>query len=149
MSKQTVDPSISEALFVCLQAGGEARCLMDFWAQRCLQEIREADAEGVPPPAHTTDGGGDSGFCQCGVPFKKEPHILSRHSPAERIAHSVLLNGVWLQRDCNLCSRQCACGVTPLQSGAACPIRPLIQLPQRCLCTSQKHHTHTICDHRR
>ena len=30
-----------------VQAGGECRCLMDFWAQKCLEEIAEAEAEGL------------------------------------------------------------------------------------------------------
>ena len=34
--------------------GGEPRCLMDFWAARCLEEVAEAAAEGVPPPGHTS-----------------------------------------------------------------------------------------------
>ena len=38
-----------------MQSGGEPRCLMDFWAQRCLQETAEADAAGLPHPQHTTD----------------------------------------------------------------------------------------------
>lgn len=38
------------------QAGGEPRCLMDFWAQRCLEEIAEAEQQGVPPLEHTGDG---------------------------------------------------------------------------------------------
>mmetsp|Transcript_6661 Transcript_6661/g.19183 ORF Transcript_6661/g.19183 Transcript_6661/m.19183 type:complete len:518 (+) Transcript_6661:369-1922(+) len=38
-----------------MKAGGEARCLMDFWAQRCLEEIAEAEVQGVPPPGHTSD----------------------------------------------------------------------------------------------
>lgn len=37
-----------------IKAGGEPRCLMDFWAQKCLAEIEEAEAEGLPPPSHTT-----------------------------------------------------------------------------------------------
>lgn len=37
-----------------IKAGGEPRCLMDFWAQKCLEEIGEAEAEGLPPPSHTT-----------------------------------------------------------------------------------------------
>lgn len=28
---------------------------MDFWAQRCLQEISEAEAQQVQPAKHTTD----------------------------------------------------------------------------------------------
>ena len=44
----------STVLRVCLQRGGEPRCLMDFWAQKCLEEIAEAEAEGRAPPAHTT-----------------------------------------------------------------------------------------------
>jgi cytochrome P450 family 710 subfamily A protein len=38
-----------------IQNGGEPRCLADFWVRRCLEEIAEAEAEGVPPPSHTTD----------------------------------------------------------------------------------------------
>lgn len=38
-----------------LQACGEPKCLMDFWAQRCLEEVAEAKKEGVPPPGHTSD----------------------------------------------------------------------------------------------
>ncbi|KAK9813665.1 hypothetical protein WJX73_002257 [Symbiochloris irregularis] len=38
-----------------MKAGGEPRCLMDFWAVRCLEEMREAEEKGVPPPGHTTD----------------------------------------------------------------------------------------------
>ena len=28
---------------------------MDFWAQRCLEEVAEAGAAGLPHPQHTTD----------------------------------------------------------------------------------------------
>ena len=28
---------------------------MDFWALRCLEEMREAEEQGVPPGAHTGD----------------------------------------------------------------------------------------------
>lgn len=28
---------------------------MDFWAQRCLEEVAEAEAEGVAPPGHTSN----------------------------------------------------------------------------------------------
>ena len=28
---------------------------MDFWAQRCLEEIKEAEEQQVPPHKHTTD----------------------------------------------------------------------------------------------
>ena len=28
---------------------------MDFWAQRCLEEMREAEEQNVPPPGHSTD----------------------------------------------------------------------------------------------
>lgn len=38
-----------------MQCGGEPGCLMDFWAQRCLQEAAEADAAGLQHPQHTTD----------------------------------------------------------------------------------------------
>lgn len=38
-----------------LQAGAEPRCLMDFWAQRCMEEVAEADAAGLPRPQHATD----------------------------------------------------------------------------------------------
>ena len=37
------------------QGGAEPRCLMDFWAQRCLEEIEDADKAGLPQPGHTTD----------------------------------------------------------------------------------------------
>ena len=37
-----------------VRAGGEPRCLMDFWSQKCLEEIAEAEAAGLPPPPHTT-----------------------------------------------------------------------------------------------
>lgn len=37
-----------------IKGGNEPRCLMDFWAQKCLEEIAEAEAEGLPPPDHTT-----------------------------------------------------------------------------------------------
>ena len=40
-----------------LQAGAEPTCLMDFWAQKCLQEISEAAAESRQPDKHTTDMG--------------------------------------------------------------------------------------------
>lgn len=38
-----------------LQEGNSPRCLMDFWAQRCLEEIKEAAEQQVPPHQHTTD----------------------------------------------------------------------------------------------
>ena len=38
-----------------LQEGKPARCLMDFWAQRCLEELREAEEQKVPAAQHTTD----------------------------------------------------------------------------------------------
>ena len=28
---------------------------MDFWALRCLEEMREAEEQGVPPPGHVLD----------------------------------------------------------------------------------------------
>ena len=28
---------------------------MDFWAQRCLEEVDEAAQNGVPPPGHASD----------------------------------------------------------------------------------------------
>eukprot|EP00887_Chlorella_sp_A99_P004786 scaffold4.g4786.t1 len=37
-----------------IKLGGEPRCLLDYWAQKCLEEIAEAEAEGRAPPAHTT-----------------------------------------------------------------------------------------------
>jgi cytochrome P450 len=40
---------------ISAQAGGEPRCLMDFWAQRCLEEVAEAAQNGVPPPGHASD----------------------------------------------------------------------------------------------
>ena len=30
-----------------IKAGGEPRCLMDYWAARCLEEIDEAEAQGL------------------------------------------------------------------------------------------------------
>jgi cytochrome P450 family 710 subfamily A protein len=38
-----------------IRAGGEPRCLADFWVRRCLEEIAEAEAAGAPQPSHTTD----------------------------------------------------------------------------------------------
>lgn len=38
-----------------IQSGGEPRCLADFWVRRCLEEIAEAEEQGVSPPSHTTD----------------------------------------------------------------------------------------------
>ena len=43
--------------FNLLQAGAEPTCLMDFWAQKCLQEIDEAAAEDRQPDKHTSDIG--------------------------------------------------------------------------------------------
>lgn len=40
-----------------MQAGAEPTCLMDFWAQKCLQEIDEAAAGNRQPDKHTTDIG--------------------------------------------------------------------------------------------
>ena len=40
---------------ISAQAGGEPRCLMDYWAQNCLAEVDEAAAAGVPPPGHCSD----------------------------------------------------------------------------------------------
>ena len=37
------------------QGGTEPCCLMDFWAQRCLEEMEAADRAGLPQPGHTTD----------------------------------------------------------------------------------------------
>ncbi|KAL3155714.1 hypothetical protein ABBQ32_012735 [Trebouxia sp. C0010 RCD-2024] len=38
-----------------MKEGNPPRCLMDFWAQRCLEEIKEAAEQQVPPHQHTTD----------------------------------------------------------------------------------------------
>ena len=38
-----------------IQGGAEPRCLMDFWVQRCTQEIEEARSEGLAAPVHTSD----------------------------------------------------------------------------------------------
>lgn len=38
-----------------MKAGQEPTCLMDFWAVRCLEELREAEETGVPAGAHTND----------------------------------------------------------------------------------------------
>ena len=40
---------------VYIKQGGEPRCLLDFWTQKCLEEIKEAEAAGEQPPRHTTD----------------------------------------------------------------------------------------------
>lgn len=40
-----------------MAAGGEPRCLMDFWAQNCNNEIKEAAQQGTSPGRHTTDEG--------------------------------------------------------------------------------------------
>jgi cytochrome P450 family 710 subfamily A protein len=37
------------------KAGGEPRCLADFWVARCMEEIAEAEAAGEAPAGHTTD----------------------------------------------------------------------------------------------
>lgn len=37
------------------QAGGEPRCLLDYWCQRIQEEVKEADASGEPHPIHTED----------------------------------------------------------------------------------------------
>ena len=37
------------------QEGNPPRCLMDFWAQRCLEEIKEAEEQHVLPHKHTTN----------------------------------------------------------------------------------------------
>ena len=29
--------------------------MMDFWAQRCLEESAEAASQSLPPPAHSTE----------------------------------------------------------------------------------------------
>lgn len=36
-----------------LQKGGEPRCLLDFWAQRVLQDMKEAEEKKLPPPAYS------------------------------------------------------------------------------------------------
>lgn len=36
-----------------VQTGQAPKCLMDFWALRCLEEVREAEAAGEPAPRHT------------------------------------------------------------------------------------------------
>jgi sterol 22-desaturase len=38
-----------------IASGGEPRCLIDFWVMRCMEEIAEAKAAGLPPPGHTSD----------------------------------------------------------------------------------------------
>jgi len=40
---------------VYIKEGGEPRCLLDFWTQKCLEEIKEAEEAGNPPPRHTSD----------------------------------------------------------------------------------------------
>ena len=46
----------AERLLV-VQDGKEPACLMDFWALRCLEEMREAEAAGRQPDPHTADLG--------------------------------------------------------------------------------------------
>ena len=36
-----------------MQTGQAPKCLMDFWALRCLEEVREAEAAGEHAPRHT------------------------------------------------------------------------------------------------
>ncbi|KAL6658225.1 hypothetical protein ACP70R_003811 [Stipagrostis hirtigluma subsp. patula] len=38
-----------------VRAGGEPRCLVDYWMQDAVREIDEAAAAGKPPPAHSGD----------------------------------------------------------------------------------------------
>ena len=38
-----------------VQEGNPPRCLMDFWAQRCLEELREAEEQNVAAAQHTSD----------------------------------------------------------------------------------------------
>ena len=40
---------------IYIKQGGEPRCLLDFWTQKCLEEIKEAEAAGEQPPRHTSD----------------------------------------------------------------------------------------------
>ena len=47
--------TVHKRMPVTAQAGGEPRCLMDFWAQRCLEEVDGAARGGVPPPGHASD----------------------------------------------------------------------------------------------
>lgn len=47
---------MGERLLV-VQEGKEPACLMDFWALRCLEEIREAAEAGRQPDEHTSDHG--------------------------------------------------------------------------------------------
>ena len=35
--------------------GGAPQCLMDYWAQKCLEEVSEAALAAVPPPGHCSD----------------------------------------------------------------------------------------------
>ncbi|GAB4823926.1 hypothetical protein N2152v2_010972 [Parachlorella kessleri] len=36
-------------------AGGQPRCLLDFWTERCMADISEAEEQGLPRPEHTSD----------------------------------------------------------------------------------------------
>ncbi|TVU22845.1 hypothetical protein EJB05_32565, partial [Eragrostis curvula] len=38
-----------------MRAGGEPECLVDYWMQDTVREVDEAAADGLPPPAHTSD----------------------------------------------------------------------------------------------
>lgn len=73
------------------QAGGQPRCLMDFWAQRCLEEVAEAEAAGVPPPGHTSDASmADtvSAAASSAPPLRTHP-LVQNHAPS--FAHCVCL----------------------------------------------------------
>ena len=40
---------------VSIQEGNPPRCLMDFWAQRCLEEMKEAEEQQVQAHKHTSN----------------------------------------------------------------------------------------------
>lgn len=50
-----IGPKESPHRMSATQEGNPPRCLMDFWAQRCLEEIKEAEEQHVLPHTHTTD----------------------------------------------------------------------------------------------
>lgn len=93
-----------------IKQGGEPRCLMDFWAQKCLAEIEEAEAQGLPPPNHTTI----HRMVRSGRPG--QPGVESQQGAA-------LLAG--LHRRCRGNLREVA------QPAALLPIHPRPPLPRR------------------
>lgn len=72
---------------------------MDFWAQRCLEEIAEAEAAGQPPPSHTSiarmadamidflfasQDASTASLVWCLVLMAENPHMLERVREEQR-----------------------------------------------------------------